>query len=322
VHVGSADGQTGVGAAVTVQAAVALARRLGLGVESGRVLHVGNNLTVHLVPAPVVAKVCTRPGPHSTASHVAEVAVAEHLLNGGIPIVAPSRALPAGPHPCGPCVATFWEFVDGQPAHDLTPATTGPLLRDLHAALADYRASTPLPSWTSALDAAAAIVLDPAAVAPLPAADRGLLVRLYFGLRARIDGAVVRVQPIHGDARPGNLLHTGNGLRWMDFEAVCLGPVEWDAASMPLGTEAWLADPDLALLAVLRRMRQVCLVIWCWSQYNRTTEIARAAEIHLTRLKDDIRADGTVAARPPAGQSRVRRRPDVRRSGRGSPPSA
>jgi len=224
--------------------------------------------------------------------------VAEHLLSRGLPVVAPSRAVPAGPHPCGPCGLTFWDFVDGEPADDLPAATTGPLLRDLHAALADYHASPSLPLWTCALEAAAATVLDSAAVAPLPAADRALLHRLHVELRAQIDAAAVRLQPIHGDARPGNLLQTNNGLHWMDFEAVCLGPVEWDTASMPLGTEAWLPDADTALVAVLRRMRQVCLVIWCWSQYARTTEIARAAEFHLARLKDDIRpSSGTTGGR-------------------------
>jgi hypothetical protein len=43
-------------------------------------------------------------------------------------------------------------------------------------------------------------------------------------------------------------------------------------------------------------MRQVCLVIWCWNQYARTTEIARAAEFHLARLKD--------ATRTPTGAGR------------------
>jgi Ser/Thr protein kinase RdoA (MazF antagonist) len=266
-------------------------------VDAARVLHVGNNVTLHLVPAPVVAKVCTSPVPHAPASHAAELELAEHLLHRGVPVAPPSRALPPGPHPCGPCcVATFWEFVEGEPAGALAPEATGPLLRDLHAALADYRPTIALQPWTRALDAAGANVVDPAAVAPLPASDRKLLHDLYVELRAQIDGAAVRLRPIHGDARPGNLLQTGTGLRWMDFEAVCLGPAEWDAASMPAGTEAWLPDLDAALLGVLRRMRQVCLVIWCWNQYARTTEIARAAEFHLARLKD--------ATRTPTGAGR------------------
>ena len=213
-----------------------------------------------------------------------------HLMSRGVPVVPVSRVLPPGPHPCGGCVATFWEFVEGEPAHSLAPEATGPLLRDLHAAMADYHAITALQLWTRALEAAEGMVVEPAAVAPLPASDRALLRRLYLELRAEIDGAPMRLRPIHGDARPGNLLQTGTGLLWMDFEAVCLGPAEWDATTMPAGTEAWLPDLDTSLLGVLRRMRQVCVVISCWNQYARTTEIARAAAFHLALLK---RATGT-----------------------------
>lgn len=34
------------------------------------------------------------------------------------------------------------------------------------------------------------------------------------------------VQPVHGDAHPGNLVATRDGLVWIDFEEVCRGPVE------------------------------------------------------------------------------------------------
>ena len=57
---------------------------------------------------------------------------------------------------------------------------------------------------------------------------------------------------------------------------------------MPEGTEAWLPDVNAALLALLRRLRQVCLVISCWNQYERTREIACAAELHLGLLKDSV----------------------------------
>ena len=63
---------------------------------------------------------------------------------------------------------------------------------------------------------------------------------------------------------------------------------------MPAGTEAWLPDLDTSLLGVLRRMRQVCVVISCWNQYARTREIAGAAEFHLGLLKDATRTSTCV----------------------------
>ncbi len=39
-------------------------------------------------------------------------------------------------------------------------------------------------------------------------------------------------QPLHGDASLSNLLATGGGPRWNDFEDVCVGAVEWDVAGV------------------------------------------------------------------------------------------
>ncbi|HEY0803631.1 MAG TPA: phosphotransferase [Pseudonocardiaceae bacterium] len=40
--------------------------------------------------------------------------------------------------------------------------------------------------------------------------------------------------PLHGDAHPGNLLHTPNGPVWTDFEDAWRGPIGWDLACLEL----------------------------------------------------------------------------------------
>jgi thiamine kinase-like enzyme len=41
------------------------------------------------------------------------------------------------------------------------------------------------------------------------------------------------VRPLHGASHPGNLVAVrGGGIVWIDFEDVCLGPVEWDLATI------------------------------------------------------------------------------------------
>lgn len=50
-------------------------------------------------------------------------------------------------------------------------------------------------------------------------------------------------RPLHGDAHTGNVLMTPDGPRWTDFEDVCVGPVEWDLASMTITVEALAAYP-------------------------------------------------------------------------------
>jgi Ser/Thr protein kinase RdoA (MazF antagonist) len=152
-----------------------------------------------------------------------------------------------------------------------------------------FRCTAELGVWTHAIDAAGARLTDTAALSRLAAADRELLRDIYVELRAGIERSTIRPRPIHGDARAGNLLRSPTGYLWMDFEAVCLGPAEWDLASLPAGTEARLPDVDAALLVLLRGMRQLCLVVWCWNQYERTAEIASAAELHFHLLKKSLR---------------------------------
>jgi len=67
-------------------------------------------------------------------------------------------------------------------------------------------------------------------------------------------------RPLHGDAHPGNVLLTADGPRWTDFEDVCLGPVEWDLASMQVTDDAVAAYPghvDRARLAECRDLRRL-----------------------------------------------------------------
>lgn len=67
-------------------------------------------------------------------------------------------------------------------------------------------------------------------------------------------------QPLHGDAHTGNLHRTSNGLRWIDFEDACVGPVEWDLASATLKPSAAAAYPgvlDIQRLADCRDLRRL-----------------------------------------------------------------
>jgi Ser/Thr protein kinase RdoA (MazF antagonist) len=67
-------------------------------------------------------------------------------------------------------------------------------------------------------------------------------------------------RPLHGDAHTGNVLLTPGGSRWTDFEDVCVGPTEWDLASLTVPEEALAAYPgelDLARLAECRDLRRL-----------------------------------------------------------------
>lgn len=67
-------------------------------------------------------------------------------------------------------------------------------------------------------------------------------------------------RPLHGDMHPGNLLATHTGHRWIDFEDVCVGPLEWDLASRTFSDEyinAYPAEIDRARLEHCRDLRRL-----------------------------------------------------------------
>jgi streptomycin 6-kinase len=148
-------------------------------------------------------------------------------------VVAPSRELPPGPHRHDDHTISFWTYLQPDPDRTPTAADCSAMLLDLHAALRSYPGQLPtlapavidLPRWLT--------ILDPTAAGDvLSAADVGQLRAVAERLGRFLEAPGGEVQPLHGDAHPGNLLATRDGLVWIDFEEVCRGPVEWDLATM------------------------------------------------------------------------------------------
>lgn len=239
-----------------VAAAAALARAHGLRVEEPTVLHDLFSVMVHLRPAPVVARVPTwisRLRTPLTDWLAREIAVTTFLAGQGAPVVAPSRELPPGPHAHDGFTISFWTYVQPDPDQTPTAADCAAMLVDLHAVLRSYPGELPMlasaafdiPRWLGTLDldsAAAGGVLRDGDVGQLHAAAERLGPFLEF-----LEAPDAAVQPLHGDAHPGNLIATRDGLVWIDFEEVCRGPVEWDLAT--------IGDADAVALAVAAHYR-------------------------------------------------------------------
>ncbi len=249
-----------------VAAAVALARENGLHVGEPVVLNDLFSLMVHLRPAPVVARVATRM-PRMRAPIVEwlglEIAVTTFLSERDAPVVAPSRELPAGPHERDGFAISFWTYVEPDPDRTPTAADCSAMLPDLHAALRSYPGELPA---LCANDIPRGLeVLDQGATG-LSGADVDLLRTSAERLRSLWEAPGGDAQPLHGDAHPGNLIATRDGdLLWIDFEDVCLGPVEWDLATiMDPGAVATHHRPDPEVLARCTELRALqvalCLV--------------------------------------------------------------
>ena len=82
----------------------------------------------------------------------------------------------------------------------------------------------------------------------------------------------------------GNLLATPGGLRWIDLESVCLGPLGWDLAFLEEDAASFFTGVDDDLLALLRVLNSALVATWCWSRVE-YPEMRWHAEFHLERVK-------------------------------------
>lgn len=254
-----------MGAESALAAAVSVARGWGVRVADPVILADGANVLVHLRPAPVVARVASltelvRPGSAGWLGR--DLDISAYAASRGIPVVRPCVDPPAGPHEHDGRVLTFFEYVPHDPAYRPEPASVGRQLAALHAVLREYPG--PLP-----------------ARGPVDDLRRGLDllerhdVMAVEELRSSLESVAVEVaelptQPLHGDAHPGNLLATPEGLVWNDFEDTWRGPVAWDLACLAntRRLDGWAAvagypsPPDQSEIELCLRLRRLYGRMW------------------------------------------------------------
>ncbi|MDQ5811247.1 MAG: aminoglycoside phosphotransferase family protein [Actinomycetota bacterium] len=251
-----------------VEATVALAREHGLRVAEPVVLNDLFSLMVHLKPAPVVARVATCMPKLRTPIEgwlEREIAVTTFLSEQGAPVVTPSRELPPGPHEYDGFAISFWTYVAPDPDRTPTAEDCSAMLLELHAVLRSYPGELPM---LCADDIPRGLELFGQTDDVLNEADVELLRASAERLRPLWEAPREDAQALHGDAHPGNLIATrGGGLVWIDFEDVCLGPVEWDLATImdPAAIAAHhTPDPEVLRRCTELRALQValCLVVF------------------------------------------------------------
>jgi hypothetical protein len=271
-------------------AAVKVAASLGVHATDPVILADGANVIVHLSPAPVVAKVAaSTPAvrPDNAAWLQRELDVVRFLAGRGVPVMAPSPEVPPVVHHGDGQVMSFWRYlspVPGLAGED----TIGSMLRDLHAELRYYPAQprgypAQLPFLVPLGDIPAFLARPQTR---LTASQAAALATAYARLTARLDPG--RGQSLHGDAGVGNLMATGAGWVWHDFEDTCTGPVAWDLAAStasprldgPRVLAAYGEPVDPAQLEVCQQLRKLHLTVWYNLYAERLPDLApRAAEL-------------------------------------------
>ncbi|HVE63845.1 MAG TPA: aminoglycoside phosphotransferase family protein [Mycobacteriales bacterium] len=224
-----------------------MAAELGLPTDDAIVVAEGYSVRVRLDPAPVLTRVVTagrilRGEPLPWMER--EVAVCSYLAAAGASIVAPWSG--GGPYAALGLEVSLWEWMEPRP-QPVSAEVYGALLKDLHDALGGYVADLPTLVGPLTDIAAAQCVSDNRILHR--AADRLVPLALTWPRR-----------PLHGDAHLGNVLHTSAGPRWIDFEDVCVGPVEWDLASRTVTAamvDAYPGELDRERLEECRDLRNL-----------------------------------------------------------------
>jgi hypothetical protein len=216
--------------------------------------------------------------------------VARLLAEAGAPVVRPANALPPGPHYVNGVELTFWDFCPHDPHEEISATDAGRSLRVVHELLNDIRPNLlPLPPFTLQIDEADSLLGVPENVPLLLEKDRLFLYKLRQTISAHIAMAPLDYQPLHGECHLNQAISSSSGVRWLDFEAACLGPKEWDLEVLDhVGVSAY-GTADTSLLTLLRTARLFCIVTWCWTQPDRAPEVREAAEYHLAQLKKSVR---------------------------------
>lgn len=266
-------------------AATDTAVRLGLGTVTPEVLHFGNHTTARLAPWPIVARIASGTSfDFDDDSLAREVAIAAHLGARDAPAVRPATEVPPGPHFDADCAVTLWQLVEGravETASDEFMAAAS--LRLVHAALADVDAD--LPAFIIKVESCDAILSDAAEAPKLAVGDRLFLQRIYGRFRSELERIDAPWRPLHGDTHLGNVLITASRAVWMDLEAACMGPLEWDVVNLPTATWPEFGSLDPKLMRLFADVRRLCLAVWCWAEFDRSPASAEAAVHHLVELK-------------------------------------
>jgi hypothetical protein len=210
-----------------IRAATETAIAHGITPDRCEILQDASTLVLRLTDSLVARVVNDSDGPRKgLAWFTRENAVAEHMTRHGAPVIPLHPDIPPGPHERFGFPLNFWKFVtaiDAAPA----PREIGRTLHQCHEILREF--SQPLD--TLAIISESIELLAMLSQRELFPKDTIEMLRGHLTASKQVLSGFPH-QPLHGDAHPGNYIHTTSGLLWTDWEDTFSGPIEWDVASI------------------------------------------------------------------------------------------
>ena len=239
-------------------ATTSVASELGLDVDDAIVLQNANRLAVRLVPCDVLARIATT-GRRNQEAAAFELEMARRLAETNSPVEVPEPRVQPLVHVRDGFAVTYWTYYEPQ-SGEVPPDEYAAVLERLHAGM--RRLDVAAPRFTDRVEEAHAIVRDSSRSPDLGDADRELLSNALQGLRQAILDRGADEQLLHGEPHAVNLLKTASGLRFIDLETCCYGPVEFDLAHAPDEVSDHYATGDRLLLRDCRILVLAMVAAW------------------------------------------------------------
>jgi Ser/Thr protein kinase RdoA (MazF antagonist) len=240
-------------------AAMSTVASLDLPVDDAVVLHDSNKLTARLLPCDVLARIA--PVAHQNAQ--LEVELAQRLAEAGCPVAALEPRVEPLVHELDGFVVTLWTYYEPVTSRVVSPADYAEALQRLHAGMRTI--DVPIQHFTDRVESAEQLVDSRERTPALAHADRALLGHTLRRQR-RVLSERGGDQLLHGEPHPGNVLHTKNGLLFIDLETCCRGPVEFDLAHLPEEVSGHYPGVDHGVLRECRILVLAMIATWRWDR--------------------------------------------------------
>ena len=262
-----------------IAAATQLAGRVDLPVERALVVHNSNKLALRLMPCDVFARVAV------VGEEVAalEVELARHLAVSDAPVARLDPRIEPLVYEAGGFAVTFWTYYETTTPEDIPAHEYASALERLHLSMRTLEVRTP--HFTGRIEEAQQLVEDHNRSPRLADSDRDLLRATLRDARRAIQDRGAADQLLHGEPHPGNLLRTKDGLRFIDLETCCRGPIEFDLAHTPDDVGASYESADRELLRECRRLVLAMVAAWRWDVGDQFPDGHRWGRALLTALR-------------------------------------
>ncbi len=263
-----------------VAAAMSIASALDLTIDDAVVLRNSNKLALRLLPCDVLARVAY------VGQEVAqfEVELAQRLAETESPVAALEPRVEPRVYERDGFAVTLWTYYEPAATGEVSPADYAHALERLHAGMRTLDVTAP--HFTDRVAEAQQLVASRDRTPALAAADRELLGSTLRSLRRGIEDRGAEEQLLHGEPHRGNVLSTKNGLRFIDLESCCRGPVEFDLAHVPDEVSERYPDAHQELLRECRVLVLAMVAAWRWDQGDQLPSGQRAARELLNALRE------------------------------------